>query len=614
MTARFASPFDVSAPAGAEGWEQMYPYYLLFSAENRDYEDSVLWFRDGMHHPQVQPPFDTIIGECWRIALGQYNTRIFAVPPAYGIDQRILNGYLYIAPVPVSSAEWMQERRAIFIQRAGHYYRNWDQLFGQWKAKMRALIDELKALDVPRLPRLDDQAVVTQARGVSTGHRLLAAYDAMIEIIFRGWQHHFEMLNLGYAAYFNLFASCRRSFPGIRDEAMAQLVAGSDMLFFRPDDELKRLARLATDLGIAGLLRAPESPEAIVASLAGDPRGRRWVNAFEAAKDPWFCFSSGTGFYHHERSWIDDLTVPWAALTRYLDKLEAGESLERPTRQIAERRDRLADGYRALLDTEADRAAFDQDLSLARMVAPYIEDHNFYVEHWFHTVFWEKVRLFGDRLVAGGILGDREDVFMLNRWEVGHALYELVAGWAVGAPVRGRRYWPPVVAERRRILGVLHQWQAPEAVGPVPGEITEPFTVMLWGITTERVRSWLSGADSDDSVVNGVAGSPGVAEGAARVIRSAAQLGEIELGEILVCPITAPAWGPIFSRISAAVSDIGGVMSHAAIVSREYGLPAVVGTGKGTQVIKTGDRIRVDGGTGKVTILARGDDTGRADA
>ena len=70
-----------------------------------------------------------------------------------------------------------------------------------------------------------------------------------------------------------------------------------------------------------------------------------------------------------------------------------------------------------------------------------------------------------------------------------------------------------------------------------------------------------------------------------------------------MCQVTNPTWAPIFGKIAAAVSDIGGSMSHAAIVAREYGLPAVVGTGNGTSRIKDGQRIRVDGGRGIVTIL-----------
>ena len=80
-------------------------------------------------------------------------------------------------------------------------------------------------------------------------------------------------------------------------------------------------------------------------------------------------------------------------------------------------------------------------------------------------------------------------------------------------------------------------------------------------------------------------------------------VGDIQDGEILVAPITAPSWAPVFPKIQACVTDIGGMMSHAAIVCREYSVPAVTGTGFGTDRIKTGDRIRVDGSSGTVTIL-----------
>jgi pyruvate,water dikinase len=250
-------------------------------------------------------------------------------------------------------------------------------------------------------------------------------------------------------------------------------------------------------------------------------------------------------------------------------------------------------------------ATFDQNIGLARTVATYIEDHNFYVEHWYHTIFWNKVREFGDRLVEGDVLDDREDIFFLNRWEVGQALYDMVAGWASGAPTRGRRYWRKEVAERKRICSILAEAGPPvPALGPVPDEITEPFTVLLWGITTDRVKVWLgAGETTADNQLRGVPGSPGVAEGPARVVLTAAELDTIRDGEILVCPITAPSWGAVFGKIKAAVCDIGGIMSHAAIVCREYGLPAVVGTGTGTKKIRTGQRIRVDANVGLVTIL-----------
>jgi pyruvate,water dikinase len=81
------------------------------------------------------------------------------------------------------------------------------------------------------------------------------------------------------------------------------------------------------------------------------------------------------------------------------------------------------------------------------------------------------------------------------------------------------------------------------------------------------------------------------------------QLHELRTGEILVCRVTAPSWAPVFSRLGAAVSDVGGIMAHTAIVSREYGLPAVVGTGFATQRIRTGQLIEVDGDRGVVRLL-----------
>ena len=127
--------------------------------------------------------------------------------------------------------------------------------------------------------------------------------------------------------------------------------------------------------------------------------------------------------------------------------------------------------------------------------------------------------------------------------------------------------------------------------------------LMLYGITTEQVASWLNQSEQSADGLTGLAASPGIAEGPARVISGPDQLHEIQEGEILVATVTAPSWGPVFGKIKAAVTDIGGMMSHAAIVCREYGLPAVTGTGSATTAISTGTRLRVDGSTGKVTIL-----------
>ena len=170
------------------------------------------------------------------------------------------------------------------------------------------------------------------------------------------------------------------------------------------------------------------------------------------------------------------------------------------------------------------------------------------------------------------------------------------------ATTRGAGHFGPIVAERKRMLAVLRDWTPPPALGPMPEALNDPAVQMLWGITSERLEAWLQDT-GDEREIRGHAASPGVVEGIARVLRDVNEIGQIQDGEILVCPVTAPSWGPVFGKIRAAVSDIGGTMSHAAIVAREYRMPAVVGTGKATQRIKTGQLLRVDGDRGIVRIL-----------
>jgi pyruvate,water dikinase len=106
-----------------------------------------------------------------------------------------------------------------------------------------------------------------------------------------------------------------------------------------------------------------------------------------------------------------------------------------------------------------------------------------------------------------------------------------------------------------------------------------------------------------DVLLSGTPGSPGAAEGPVRIIRDGSEFGKLRSGEVLVAPYTNPAWTPLFQRAAAVVVDGGGAASHAAIVAREYGIPAVMGTTEGTQKLTYGQRVMVDGNQGRVTLL-----------
>jgi pyruvate,water dikinase len=377
------------------------------------------------------------------------------------------------------------------------------------------------------------------------------------------------------------------------------------VLMFRPDDELKALAKAAVEFGVDGKFVEGADHRDILASLAqmGEP-GRKWLEAFDRAREPWFNISGGDGFYHHQRSWNDDLSIPFSALPRYIDMVRKGQSLERPIERLRKERERFVADYRDLLATEEDKAAFDQMLGLCHLVFPYVEDHKFFCEHWFVVTFYNKVREFGALLARSNVLENAEDIFHLQHTEVEQALIDTMLAWAAGIDCQGGRHFKPLVKRRRAIHERLKDWNAPIALGPLPDSVEDPAVQMLWGITNESLERWSAPIDEDrKNEIAGFAASPGIVEGIARVLKTAGEIGDVREGDILVCPVTSPSWGPVFGKIKAAVSDIGGTMSHAAIVAREYGMPAVVGTGQATKRIVTGQRLRVDGNRGIVTIL-----------
>jgi pyruvate,water dikinase len=186
----------------------------------------------------------------------------------------------------------------------------------------------------------------------------------------------------------------------------------------------------------------------------------------------------------------------------------------------------------------------------------------------------------GGRLGSAGVLDRPEDVFHLKLDEL-----ERVDGT-----------WPPPapLADELR-AAALRRKQRRAALEGTP--LMDPRLLR----PTEPDRD---AALQDNVLLHGMPGSPGVAEGPVRVIRDGTEFGTLRSGEVLVAPHTNPAWTPLFQRAVAVVVDSGGAGSHAAIVAREYGIPAVMATVDGTQRLKDGQRVRVDGSRGLVLRAA----------
>jgi pyruvate, water dikinase len=596
----FPRPSQIEDVPGAEGWRSMYSYFTRFQPE----DDDRFWFHNAMHFPEPIPAFDSITSEIPYTAIGANTARLFVFPTTLGIEHRIINGRVYITAIPVTDPAEIEQRLATFQERAGYYYQNWDSLYEGWKTRMAGLISEIESIKVPELPDIEDADVVFNSVGIAQNHYVRENFQRCISLFSKAWHHHTEMLMLGYGAYVVFFEFCKQAFPEMPDQMVGRMCAGIEVIMYRPDDELKRLAQLAVDYEVDDLLTEGADPDAVLAAMAdrGDA-GERWLAALAEARVPWFHVSTGDGFYHHHRSWNEDLTVPFTALPRYARLIRDGESLDRPTEQLRAERERIATEYRALLTSDEERAAFDQMLGLARLVFPFVEDHKFYCEHWFTTQFFAKIREFGDLLVRQGVLAETEDIFQLHHTEIDQALTDVMLAWSAGSQPLGARHFGPIIAERKRMLEVLRGWSPPPAVGPVPEALNDPAVRMLWGVTAETLATWAAAESDEGQEIRGYAASSGVVEGVARVLHSVNEIGQVQDGEILVCAVTAPSWAPVFGKIKAAVSDIGGAMSHAAIVAREYGMPAVVGTGHATKRIKTGQLVRVDGDRGIVRIL-----------
>mgnify|MGYP002382293375 FL=1 len=299
---------------------------------------------------------------------------------------------------------------------------------------------------------------------------------------------------------------------------------------------------------------------------------------------------------------------PWAsALKAFIedheDELALWSEIHQPTwnedpvplmRQVAatlaspahERRDSAAatiEELKARLAPE-DLAEFDAAVAQSRDYVPVIE----------HRARWQLKLLgggrraflaFGQKLVDAGVVEEANDVFFLHLDELDEA-------------AEGKRDFRGAVSERKG------EWQAQLRMKP-PMTLGLPIPIEMVGMMSPFMRRMFGAValpESTETVVSGIGANKGVVRGRARVVMGLDEAENLEDGDILVCPSTSPPWTPYFAVVAAIVTDAGGVLSHAAIEAREYGIPAVVGTREGTRRIPEGAMVVVDGEAGTVTI------------
>jgi rifampicin phosphotransferase len=262
------------------------------------------------------------------------------------------------------------------------------------------------------------------------------------------------------------------------------------------------------------------------------------------------------------------------------------DALARFARAKAERLQAEAEARSALEREPKLLARFEKRLSTAQRFGVIREEQ---VASF--TLGWPVMRRallhLGGVLMKRGVLIAAEDVFFLTR-------DELLAALAGSSPPRSL---VPAVIERQK------HWQHQRGLVPplILGEMTPMMKQML------EQAEHIFRPEGEPSVRNGLSGlpaSPGQASGPIRVIRTPEEFDRLQPGDVLVAPATTPAWTPLFARAAAVVTDTGSPLAHASLAAREYGIPAVVGTGNATARLQDGQVALVDGNTGLVEVLS----------
>jgi len=234
--------------------------------------------------------------------------------------------------------------------------------------------------------------------------------------------------------------------------------------------------------------------------------------------------------------------------------------------------------FEALASSPRRLRAFRRLLADAQHIVPIREEQTEEL-----TIAWPVMRRavlrIGEALAEHGAIAEPDEVFFLTRDEAIAAL--------AGAPLA-----PTIdVQVRRSVRAEQARLVPPPRVGRMNAMLER-----LW----DSFPKLIGAVPSHNALVSGVPASAGRATGPVRVIRGPEEFDDLQPGEILVAPLTAPAWTPLFTRAAAVVTDVGSAASHASIIAREYGIPAVVGCGDATARLRTGMRVTVDGGTGNV--------------
>ncbi len=397
----------------------------------------------------------------------------------------------------------------------------------------------------------------------------------------RAWSIHFYAIRGPYQVLDDLADLYELAVTGAAPGEALGLIGGDVHELHEVEQGLERLAAMAA--GSIAVERLVRQPGVTLDELAALDAADTFVEALRAFLDA----------HGHLGQMYDDLALPSWIEEPGLLLNEIAKRIEHSMPVGAEaRRQHLASGAEALatkarlaLADDPERLGrFEELLGHARRIGPLTEVHNYWIDRRAQSSLRRHVIRTGRRLAAAGIIEAPDDILYLHRDEVGPLLRS-------GEPVHD-------LVERRRADHA--RWSA---VRP-PRTVGKPSDPAVPGAAANADR--FDGAryeSTERDEIKGTGASAGIARGPARVTLTLEDFGSVQPGDIIVCPSSNPSWVPLFAIAGGLITNTGGVLSHGAVVAREFELPAVVGTGDATTRIADGRLVEIDGSTGIVRLL-----------
>lgn len=551
-----------------------------FPVEWKDEEEKKLfWFYDDNHVPRPISPMYWSLHGWWGPTL-DYMYRRFGFPLGKAWIGKRINGYLYSAIVP------REESSAAML---GPYY-GWimptyaDRFLDWWQERY-----------LPEIKR-NFEYLDTFDTASATLPELMVFLEEAIDIQERHFRLHW-ILNLAqFQSSMNLQAAVKEVIGDVDPALIGRvLISIKD----RNWDSLEALWRLKetvkADKELKAIFDAGETAAAILPALKSSDRGRAFLEELDAYLKE---FGYKANMYCHE--YINELWVenPAPALESIKGYLVSDYDYPAQLKKTVEDHYAAIQELKSLVPANAtpeQREKLETAINLATKMMPLTPDHHFYMDQGTFGRLRLVIMAIGRRLEKEGLLNQAEDIMFLEYDQL-RAYVANPTGYDGKAVIEeARRKWIEAHNIRPRDwVGTVTQWSM----------YIEPYHT-LWG-WPERFERAQKGETKLVGELRGLPAAAGVVEGFARVVQDPKEFDAVKKGEIMVCIMTNPSWVTVFSKIAAVVTDTGGVLAHTAVVAREFGIPAVVGTGDATYRIKTGDRIRVNGTSGVVQILSDG--------